>query len=124
MMPRGSIRPLKKHYYRMKYWERLPRLIRWICWIGLVYLVLFTLLRFALFLSFSRQGYSFGDVTDAFFLGLRYDLRMISIMMLVLLLAGNIPPLNPFRSRKAKIGWMSVLWVATGFTLFFFIADF
>jgi phosphoglycerol transferase MdoB-like AlkP superfamily enzyme len=108
----------------MKLWQRVPRLVRWILWTGLVFLVLFTVLRIALYFFSGRQGYGFGDLWDAYFLGLRYDLRMISILMLVMLLLGGIPPLNPFRSNRAKTGWMIVLWIGTIVTLFFFIADF
>lgn len=108
----------------MNVWKSVPRLVRWLSCIGLVFLVLFTVLRFALYLSFSSRGYSFGQLTDAFFLGLRYDLRIISLLMLVMLILGSIPPLNPFRNRRAKIGWLVVLWIGIITALFFFIADF
>lgn len=108
----------------MKYWQRVPQLIRWILWTGIVFLVLFTVLRVAMYLFSGRQGYSFSELWKAFFLGLRYDLRMISILLLIMLIMGSIRPLHPFGSRRAKTGWMSVLWMATILTLFFFIADF
>jgi phosphoglycerol transferase MdoB-like AlkP superfamily enzyme len=108
----------------MKLWLRLPRLVRWIFWTGLVFLVLFTVLRVGFYLFSGKQGYGFADLGDAFFLGLRYDLRMICILMLGMLILGSIPRLNPFNSRGAKMGWMIFLWVATIVTLLFFTADF
>jgi hypothetical protein len=108
----------------MKVWNGLPRIIRWSCWVGIVFLVLFTVLRIVFFFSFSSRGYGFGQVTDAFFLGLRYDLRLVGGLMFVMLVLGSIPPLNPFKNKGAKVFWMVVLWAATLIALFFFIADF
>lgn len=108
----------------MQQWERVPRLVRWLFWTGLIFLALFTVLRVALYFFSGRQGYGFGELWESFFLGLRYDLRMVSLLMLVMLLIGSIPPLHPFRSRGAKIFWMVLLWCGTLFTLFFFVADF
>lgn len=108
----------------MKQWQKVPRLVQWALWTGLVFLVLFTVLRIALYFFSGRQGYEFGDLWNVFFLGLRYDLRMVSILVLLMLLIGSISPLHPFRSKRAKMGWMIVLWIGTVVTLFFFIADF
>jgi phosphoglycerol transferase MdoB-like AlkP superfamily enzyme len=108
----------------MKQWQKVPRLVQWALWTGLVFLVLFTILRIALYFFSGRQGYQFGELWDVFFLGLRYDLRMVSILVMVMLLFGSISLLHPFRSNRAKTGWMIVLWIATVVTLFLFIADF
>lgn len=108
----------------MKQRRRVPRLVKWILSTGLVFLLLFTVLRIALYFFAGRQGYSLGDLADVFFLGLRYDLRMVSILMLIMLVPGSLSPLHPYRSRRAKRGWMIFLWIATFITLFFFVADF
>jgi len=61
-------------------------------------------LRIALYLSFNRQGNHLSDVLPSFVLGLRYDLRDVSILCLLLLLLGSIPALNPFEGRGAAAG--------------------
>jgi phosphoglycerol transferase MdoB-like AlkP superfamily enzyme len=108
----------------MKQRRRVPRLVKWILATGLVFLLLFTVLRIALFFFAGRQGYNLGDLGQVFFLGLRYDLRMVSILMLIMLVPGSITPLHPYRSRRARKGWMIFLSIATFITLFFFVADF
>ncbi len=44
--------------------------------------------------------------------------------MLIMLVPGSITPLHPYRSRRARKGWMIFLSIATFITLFFFVADF
>jgi phosphoglycerol transferase MdoB-like AlkP superfamily enzyme len=108
----------------MKQRQTVPRLVKWVLCTGLVFLVVFTVLRIALYFFAGRQGYAFGDLGDVFFLGLRYDLRIVSILMLIMLVLGSIAPLHPFRSRAAKTGWMVFLWTGTIVTLFLYVADF
>lgn len=103
---------------------RLPQLIRWLLRIGYVFLLVFTLMRVGMFFFSHPQSYSFTEVGDAFFLGLRYDLRMISILLLVMLLLGSIPAIHPFRTNRGRIIWMIILALATTIALFFFAVDF
>ncbi|MFT3822472.1 MAG: sulfatase-like hydrolase/transferase [Chitinophagaceae bacterium] len=104
--------------------KKLPKLIRWILSVGLIFLVVFTLMRIGLFSFFSRQNYSLGDVKDAFFLGLRYDLRIISLVLILMLILGSLPWLSPFRSRRAANVWTTILGVITVLVLFLFMVDF
>jgi phosphoglycerol transferase MdoB-like AlkP superfamily enzyme len=102
----------------------LPRLIRWILTIGCFFLVLMTLMRIILYMFFNKQGYSFTDLTDAFILGLRFDLRTIAIMLLILLVMGSIPPLHPFRTIITKKFWIALLGIFSFIILFFYFFDF
>ncbi len=104
--------------------QQLPSLTRWILSIALIFLVLFTLMRLGLYLSFNKQGYSLSKLGDAFVLGLRYDLRIISILLLVLLVLGSLPWLHPFRSNRARLFWNYLFSFLTLLILFFFIVDF
>lgn len=108
----------------MKFWSSVPRLVKWLLWTGLVFLLVFTLMRVGLFTFFGRQGYSWSGVLDAFLLGLRYDLRVVSVLMLGMLLIGSFTYMHPFESVRSKLFWMTVLWVGTLVTVFFFVADF
>src|SRR4030095_10454985 len=83
----------------------IPRIVRWTLSTGLLFLVVLTIMRICLFLFFNRQSHSFGDLIPSFFLGLRFDLRMVCVLMLLMLVPGSIPPFSPFRSRTTKLCW-------------------
>src|SRR5262245_9773519 len=97
---------------------KIPKLIRWIFWTGLIFLVVFTLMRLGLFFLSNQQSYGLSKLGGAFFLGLRYDLRMISILLVVMLILGSIPALHPFTSKRGKRFWMIILGIASVFALF------
>jgi phosphoglycerol transferase MdoB-like AlkP superfamily enzyme len=83
-----------------------------------------SLLRVVLFLSFSNQGNPFGSVLPSFILGLRYDLRCVCGLSLLLLIAGSFSSLDPFRTRA---GWKLALFLVgfAGFLLaIFYTVDF
>src|SRR5437016_10004054 len=102
---------------------QIPKLIRWILWTGLIFLILFTLMRLGMFFVSSHQSYPLKQLGGAFFLGLRYDLRMIAILLLAMLILGSIPALHPFLSNRGKVIWIVILTVASAFALFFFAVD-
>jgi phosphoglycerol transferase MdoB-like AlkP superfamily enzyme len=104
--------------------RRLPALVRWILSIGAIYFVLFTVMRLGLYLFFNKQGYSLGQLADAFLLGARYDLRIICLLLLILLLLGSTPWLHPFKSSFGKKWWNWILLIVTLIMLFFFVVDF
>jgi phosphoglycerol transferase MdoB-like AlkP superfamily enzyme len=81
-------------------------------------------MRLGLFILSDQQSYGLGQLGGAFFLGLRYDLRMISILLMPMLILGSIPALHPFTSKRGKKFWMTILGIAVVFALFFFSIDF
>ncbi|HTQ26784.1 MAG TPA: sulfatase-like hydrolase/transferase, partial [Puia sp.] len=99
-------------------------MIRWIFSTGIIFLVIMTLLRLGFFLFFSRQGNHFTGALDALWLGVRYDLRTISVLLTVILLAGSIPVLHPFNSTAGKKFWPGVIGVAAFLLVFFYVVDF
>jgi len=103
---------------------QIPKLIRWILWTGLIFLVLFTLMRLGMFFLSNQQSYPLSHLGASFLLGLRYDLRMICILLLVMLILGSIPALHPFTSLRGKKFWMVLLGIVSFFVLFFFTVDF
>lgn len=102
----------------------IPRLLRWILSTGLVFLVLLTMCRLALYIFFNKQGHTFGQSFAAFWLGLRFDLRWICLLMLVMLVAGSIKPLNPFNNQYARTGWIILFALITFTVVFFYALDF
>ncbi|HUR10201.1 MAG TPA: LTA synthase family protein [Flavitalea sp.] len=102
----------------------VPRLISYIFFNGIVLLILLTVLRIGFFLFFDKHGTSTTAVGKAFFLGFRFDLRAIAIILLLVLVFGSIPPVHPFRSNKTGIFWIIFLTIAVLFILFFYTFDF
>ena len=102
----------------------LPRLIQWMLWTGLIFLVVLTLMRVGFYSLFNQQGYPFFSITDAFFLGLRYDLRVAALIMLVMLVVGSLPPLHPFVSRTGKTFWLTVLAIVSLVVVLVYVIDF
>ena len=102
----------------------LPRLIRWILTIGFFFLVLMTLMRVILYMFFNKQGYSLTDVADSFILGLRFDLRTISLVLIVMLVAGSIPPIHPFRADWTRKLWITMVAVVCFVIILLYFLDF
>src|SRR5688500_14068062 len=98
----------------------LPLLVRWIISVGCIFLLLMTLMRIAMFLFFNNQGYSFPDLADAFLLGLRFDLRGVGLILLIMLILGSLKPLNPFRTGFAQKLWFVLLGFFAVIFLFFY----
>ncbi len=102
---------------------KIPKLIRWIFWTGIIFLLCMTLFRVAFFILFSGEDNHLSNSIQAFVLGLRYDLRDVCLVLLVLLIIGSFSKLNPFQSRLGK----RLALIITGFTalviLLFYIVD-
>ena len=83
-----------------------------------------SLLRVALYFSFSKQGNHFTDVLPSFGLGLRFDLRYAGILTLALLILGMIPALNPFRTVAGRRTALFLGGLAGFLIIFFYSVDF
>ncbi len=103
---------------------KIPRYIRWISLTGVIFLLLMTILRVALVLSFKAPEAGNTHLFNAFVLGLRYDLRMVCIACLLLFLLGTIKPLHPLDKKWGK---RISFWIWTVFIIFFavfYVVDF
>ena len=83
-----------------------------------------SLLRLALYLSFSRQGNHFTGVIPAFLLGIRYDLRYVGILEAVLLIAGSFAFWHPFRQERGRKLVIFLTGLAGFLIVFFYSVDF
>lgn len=108
----------------MKRVVRLSPLIQWILKIGCIFLLIMTLMRIGLYLYFNKQDYDFQELANAFILGFRFDLRVVSIILLSMVFLGNVPGLNPFRYPAAKKIWLGSLAIIIFIILFFHVIDF
>ena len=103
---------------------KIPKLIRWIFSSGIIFLVVMTLLRLLFFVYFPKQGNHFSDVLPSFVLGLRYDLRDVCILCLLLLILGGIPFFDPFGTGKGKNLCLLIIALAGFLLIFFYSVDF
>ena len=103
---------------------RVPKTIQWIVKLFIIYLCIFTAFRIATVICFKPASISVFELGSAFFLGLKYDLRWIAIMLLPIALLSLFPKLSPFTSERGKKLWTVYLGVTTLLVLFFYGADF
>jgi len=102
----------------------LPKNIRWTFYSGFVFLIIMSLLRFVFANYFSAPLSADNNLTSSYILGFRYDLRYVTIVMMLTLLLSYIKPLNPFDKKLGKqigiITWM----LFSSLLLLFYTADF
>jgi phosphoglycerol transferase MdoB-like AlkP superfamily enzyme len=103
---------------------KIPKTILWVVKLFMIFILIFTVFRFTTFFAFRPHDLSFGDLIPSFLLGLRYDLRWISIILLPIVFVSLIPNLSPFFSIRNKKWWTWYLAIITFFVFFFFAADF
>jgi phosphoglycerol transferase MdoB-like AlkP superfamily enzyme len=103
---------------------KVPRYIQWIVLTGIIFLLLMSLMRMALVLSFTIPTNNHTPFADVFLLGLRFDIRDVCIALLLLFIIGTIPALHPFEKkwgrRTSFIIW-TILIIAFAF---FYVVDF
>jgi phosphoglycerol transferase MdoB-like AlkP superfamily enzyme len=102
--------------------QKPPRLIRWISSVVVIFLLLLGFFRLFFYFWYRPAHYSFP--ADAFFMGLRLDLRVVGILGLLMLLLCAVPFINPFKNYGAKKFWNIILPLILLVVLFFYIVDF
>jgi phosphoglycerol transferase MdoB-like AlkP superfamily enzyme len=103
---------------------RLPRTLLWVLNVFVVYILLFTAFRLLTLILFVPDGQKALDIFSAFLLGLRFDLRWISLLLFPVAAAGMIRPLSPYHSQRNKIVWTWYLAVTTFFVVLLFCIDY
>lgn len=103
---------------------RVPKTIQWIVKLFLIYLCIFTAFRIATVIFFKPKSLSVFDLWPSFWLGLKYDLRWIAIILLPISVLSLFPRLSPFASERGKTLWTAYLGATTLLVLFFYGADF
>lgn len=100
---------------------RIPKIIRWLAAIGALLLILMTLFRIAEIINFPPPQTETGKgIGGAYWLGLRYDLRIVSVVCLAYYLLALFKPLNPFKTQTGKkFGFAYWLIVSFGLILFY-----
>ncbi|HEY0354852.1 MAG TPA: sulfatase-like hydrolase/transferase [Flavisolibacter sp.] len=103
---------------------RLPKTLLWVFNLLIIFLMMFTSYRLITLMAFMPEGEHWSDMIPSLFLGLRFDLRWISIILLPIIFASLIPEFSPFYSARNRKIWTWYLAVMTFVIIFFFAADF
>jgi phosphoglycerol transferase MdoB-like AlkP superfamily enzyme len=103
---------------------KIPKTILWVINLFVIFLLIFTLFRFATYFAFKPKDLGFSQLIPSFLLGVRYDLRWIGIILLPIVIISLIPNLSPFYSERNKKWWTWYLAIITFIVFFFFAADF
>jgi phosphoglycerol transferase MdoB-like AlkP superfamily enzyme len=103
---------------------RLPKTLLWVFNLLVIFVLMFTIYRFLTLIAFRPVGEHWNELIPSFILGLRFDLRWISIVLLPIVIASLIPKLSPFYSRQNRKIWTWYLAIVTFIIIFFFAADF
>jgi len=82
---------------------KIPKTILWVVNLFVIFLLIFTLFRLATFFAFKPRDLSFGDLLPSFWLGIRYDLRWIAIILLPIIFFSLVPKFSPFYSTRNKM---------------------
>ncbi len=83
-----------------------------------------TTARLALFFIFKTSEQAFSNTIPALWLGIRYDLREVGIMAVVMLLLGAIIPISPFTGKQGKRFWFILLSIFTFLLVAIYALDF
>ena len=103
---------------------KTPKTILWVVHLFWIFLLIFTLFRLATFFAFRPSNLGFTDLLPSFLMGVQYDLRWISIILLPIVLISMRPQWSPFYAARNKKWWTWYLAVITFIVFFFFVADF
>jgi len=103
---------------------RIPKTLLWVANLFGIFLLIFTAFRLATFFAFRPEGFGFSAALPAFGMGVRIDLRWISVILLPVVLLSSWPRLFSFFSSRNKKCGTWYLAIFTFIVFFFFAAGF
>ncbi|MBL7758644.1 MAG: hypothetical protein JNL59_14650, partial [Chitinophagaceae bacterium] len=103
---------------------KIPKTLLWVINLFGLFLLIFTIFRLTTYWAFRPQDIHFADVLPSFLMGLQFDLRWISLLLLPIVVLSMWPRLSPFYSARNKKWWTWYLAAVTFIVFFFFAADF
>lgn len=106
--------------------HNIPRLFRFILITTGINLLVFFLLRFGIYWYFQNPNdpISTPEVFQAFYLGLKFDLRLSLLMTLPLFLLGGIHFFSPFEYESRRRFWVFLQASVFAFVLFAYFVNF
>lgn len=98
--------------------------MQWMVTLFLIYLCLFTAFRVATLVFFKPGSSGYLETIPAFWLGLKYDLRWITIVLSPIIILSIYKKFSPFHADRNKKAWTIYLAVITLVIMFVYGADF
>ncbi|KYP14091.1 sulfatase-like hydrolase/transferase [Flavihumibacter sp. CACIAM 22H1] len=103
---------------------RISPILRWIILLSVFLLLTMGLARGLAWMVFAVPGAENSPALPTFWLGFRYDFRIVALLGLLLFALGSIPVLNPFKSIRAQKIWTWFLGLVFLALIVFYIIDF
>ena len=110
----------------MKLFLTLPRLFRFILIFLLSLTSLFVVMRIAFYVVFNdpESPLIMADLIKSMWLGMRFDLRMVVLMLLPLFFLGGVKWISPFNYKSARYAWLAYLSTLFSVYVMFYVFDF
>jgi len=102
---------------------KVPKYIQWTVIIGIIFLIVMTLIRIVYLIAFPKPDSDTLNYFDIFWMGFRFDSRVVACACLLFFILGLIKPLNPFRTKTGKIVAFTLWMIFIIWFILFFIAD-
>ncbi|MBU1658426.1 LTA synthase family protein [bacterium] len=105
---------------------KLPKLLRFLLLFITSLTLLFVVMRFAFYIVFNDPSSPLimFDLMKSMWLGMRFDLRMVVLMILPLFLLGGIKWITPFKYNLARYVWLGYLSLIFSVYVMFYVFDF
>ncbi|MEY4938510.1 MAG: hypothetical protein RIQ93_245 [Verrucomicrobiota bacterium] len=101
-----------------------PRSIRWIISLAVFFLAAMAVMRLGAYYAFSANQVTLSRAWPAFWLGFRFDARVVAAALLPALLLGGIPGLRPFRDKGGRRFWVSAFSVFSALLIALYVVDY
>lgn len=105
---------------------KLPKLLRFLIIFIPTLTLFFILMRVVFYAIFSDpvSPLDFSDFMQSMWIGFRFDLRMVVLMVVPLFVLGGIKWISPFKFSFARIFWLIYLSAVFAFYFMFYVFDF
>ncbi len=106
--------------------QAVPRLLRLTAWSALLLVVVLSALRVAFWLLFQNDAdpVPADALLRSFYLGLKFDIQLVLLLLVPMLLVGWIRPLSPFNHAIGRTLWLGYLTLVLLLLLLFYATDF
>lgn len=110
----------------MNIFLKLPKLLRFLIVFITSLTLLFVLMRVAFYIAFNDPSapLTTHDLLKSMWLGFRFDLRMVVVMVAPLFFLGWIKWLSPFRYNLSRYVWLGYLSIVFAVYAMFYVVDF
>ena len=110
----------------MAYFKNIPKLLRFLFFSILLNMLIFTILRVVYFYVFNNPHDPIPNsiLTQSFYIGFKFDLRLSLLLHLPIFLCGWIRPFSGFASSIGKSLWIGYLSIMNSLLLLVYISDF